>query len=215
MQFRSNIHELFRQYALINMEKKNIFYPEHQGVPGVYFLKKGIVRVYKKNKEGGFMSWLGFAGDFMGLDTAFTQDIRSHWYITADRCELHFIPTQDFLALVASDQLLLSDILHFLSEKSDKIESRITDINIKHVDQKFLRLLYGFSERNIYKIIPDILSTTDVANLIGTTKNYVYKMIQRLEDDLIISFKGRHLIIVNKTLLHKSVQPEKKDSQHS
>jgi CRP-like cAMP-binding protein len=52
-------------------------------------------------------------------------------------------------------------------------------------------------------IVPDVLSTQDVADLIGTTPNYVYKIIQKFEDKLLISFKNRKLNVINRELLRK------------
>ncbi|MBK7816133.1 MAG: winged helix-turn-helix domain-containing protein [Sphingobacteriaceae bacterium] len=39
--------------------------------------------------------------------------------------------------------------------------------------------------------------------MIGTSTNYVYKTIQKMEDKSIISFKERRLKIINRELLRK------------
>lgn len=209
MKFTNDTIRQLESFPAIAMEKKVSFVAKHNGTPGVFYIKKGIVKAYKKCKENYFMSWIGFEGDLLGVDSVFSGDYSSNHYETTEEVVLYFIPKDVFLKLFLSNQTFMSEIMHYISEKSDVIEARIANINANNVNLNFIKLLHGFSDRHITKVVPDIVSTNDIANMIGTTKNYVYKMIQKLEDQLIVSFKNRRLQIINKELLHKALQHEK------
>ena len=209
MKFTTEIISLLEKFPIIKLKGKTSFSLTQQGKQGVYYIKKGIVRVYKKCKEDYFMSWIGFEGDLLGLDSVFSGDYHLYHYEVAEDCEVHFISKEEFSKLLLSKQMLMADVMHYMSEKSDMIEAQIANIHSQNVNSNFIKLLYDFSNRRIHKIIPDVVSTNDIANMIGTTKNYVYKMIQKLENQLIVSFRNRQLIIINKELLKKAMQQEK------
>ena len=209
MKFTTEIITILEKFPAIKLKEKTSFSATQEGKQGVYYIKKGIIRVYKKCKEDYFMSWIGFEGDLLGLDAVFGGGHHLYHYEVAEEAYLHFISKEEFSKLILTKQLLMAEMMHYMSEKSDRIETQIANIHAQHVNVNFIKLLHEFSNRRIHKIIPDIVSTNDVANMIGTTKNYVYKMIQKLEDQLIVSFRNRQLIVINKELLKKAMQQEK------
>jgi CRP-like cAMP-binding protein len=208
MRENKNIYQLFKNQKLIKVSKNTVISDKKEYANGIFLIKKGAVKIFNNSGTNNFILWIGFEGDLIGVDAAFSKEKSPNSYVSIQNTELYFMSYEDFLAALGKNQNILVDVMRYLSEKSDELEARILNINRKSVSANFAELLLSLNHKNIPNLIPNIISTADIANLIGTTKNYVYKTIQRMEDKGIISFKDRKLQIINKELLKKLVNSD-------
>lgn len=208
MKENKNIYQLFKNQKLIKLQKNTNISEKRELANGIFFIKKGAVKIFNTARNNQFILWIGFDGDLIGVDAAFSKEKGNHIYQTIQNTELYFMPYNEFLDAISKNQNLLVEVMSYLSQKSDELEARILNINRKSVTANFAELLLSMNVKNIPNLIPFVITTNDIANLIGTTKNYVYKTIQRLEDKGIISFKDRKLQIINKELLKQLVNSE-------
>lgn len=203
-----NINNLFKNQKIIKVSKNTVISDKREYAKGVFLIKKGGIKIFNNSGKNDFILWIGFEGDLIGVDAAFSKEKTHNSYISIQNTELYFLPNQEFIDALSKNKELLADVMHYLSKKSDELETRILNINRKSVTANFAELILSLNHKNLPNLIPFVITTADIANLIGTTKNYVYKTIQRLEDKSIISFKDRKLQIINKELLRKLVQSE-------
>lgn len=203
-----NINNLFKNQKVIKVAKNTVISDKREYAKGVFLIKKGGVKIFNNSGKSDFILWVGFEGDLIGVDAAFSKEKTNNSYVSIQNTELYFLSNQEFIDALSKNKELLTDVMHYLSKKSDELETRILNINRKSVTANFAELILSLNHKNLPNLIPFVITTADIANLIGTTKNYVYKTIQRLEDKSIISFKDRKLQIINKELLRKLVQSE-------
>jgi len=182
-----------KNYTLITEQVEN---------KGVYIIQSGLVKIFRN--QGGNLFILGLAGkgDFIGLDSAIFETLNKTTCITAQDSVLYFISRNNLQHILQQNPQLSIKLMGHLSEKVNQLESRIYNVNHKKVLSHFAELIYTLSSTS-YKtvIVPNIISINEIADLIGTTKYYVYKLIQKLEDKNAITFADRKLKITNKEVL--------------
>jgi CRP-like cAMP-binding protein len=193
---------LFGEYKKKTVTKNEVI-REFDSQHFIFLVIKGTIKTYKEQNEGRFIVNISNTGDLMGLSSMFFSDSANYLYQAITATEVVEIPVENFSTLLRTDPKFMIDILKYMSEKNDELELRISNINGKKAWLNFVRLLHRLDEMKLKNIVPDILSTQDVADLIGTTPNYVYKIIQKFEDKLLISFKNRKLNVINRELLRK------------
>lgn len=203
MKISESIINLFNHRPVIKINEHTQLSPSSEFADGIYYIRKGAVKIFKTTGSEDFILWIGFEGDVIGLDQVFNEDKCDKTYLALKDSELIFVPIKDVRTEIEHNKVLLSDILHYISDFSNQLEERILNLNQRSVISNFAALLLNLSKLKVADIVPSIITTNDIANLIGTTTNYVYKTIQKLENKSIISFKERKLRIINKELLRK------------
>lgn len=202
MPISSYTFNLFSNYKKRCLTKNEVM-REYDSKRLVFLIIDGTIKTYKEQQDKRFIVNISSEGDLMGLGGLFSKGELFYSYQAITTTNIIEIPIEDFGSLLRVDPEFMIDILKYMSEKNDELELGISNINGKKTWLNFVRLLYKLDEMKLKNIVPDILSTQDVADLIGTTPNYVYKIIQKFEDKLLISFKNRKLNVINRELLRK------------
>lgn len=195
-------HQLLLKAEKITLKKNEVVITEAEENKGVYLTASGLIKVFRCQKNGMFILGLAGKGDFIGLDSALFGTQNKTTCIVAQDATLYFIPRAALQEALQSNPSLFIKLMGYLSEKVNQLESRICNVTHKKVLNHFAELIYNLSSAS-YKtiIVPNILSINEIADLIGTTKFYVYKLIQKLEDKNAISFSDRKLKVTNKEAL--------------
>lgn len=202
MPISSYTYNLFGDYSRRRLAKNEVM-REYDSQQFVFLIVSGTIKTYKEQQGRKFIVNICNEGDVLGLGVLFSKDNIYYSYQAIAPTELIEIPVETFGTLLRSNPEFMIGMLKYMSEKNDELELRISNINGKKAWLNFVRLLHKLDEMKLKNIVPDVLSTQDVADLIGTTPNYVYKIIQKFEDKLLISFKNRKLNVINKELLRK------------
>lgn len=186
----------------ISLKRNVTILEEGEANKGVYIILNGLVKVYRRQADKLFIVGLAGRFDFIGLDSAIYETCNNTTCSTAQDCTLLFITRDTLRNILTQSPGLCVKLMGHLSERVNQLESRIYNVNHKKVLNHLAELIYNLSSTS-YKtvIVPNILTITEVADLIGTTKYYVYKLIQKLEDKNAVTFSDRKLKITNKELL--------------
>lgn len=203
MRISNSILSLFNGHDPVKINEDEELSTGGKFIKGIYLIKKGAVKIFKRSGSGDFILWIGFEGDVIGLEQLLTDELNDKVYLALKNSEIVFIPLNDVKQEMTKNKQLFSDVLHYMSDFSNELEQRIVNINQRSVLTNFSALLLNLSKLKVTEIVPKIISTKDIAHLIGTTTNYVYKTIQKLENKSIITFKERRLRIINRELLRK------------
>jgi len=186
----------------ISVKKDEVLIAERSENEGVYIILNGLIKIFRSQGEGLFILGLASRGEFLGLDSAIFEVSNKTTCIAAQDSTLYFISRFDLQRILTAYPKLSIKLMGHLSEKVNQLESRIYNVNHKKVLNHLAELIYNLSATS-YKtvIVPNLISINEIANLIGTTKYYVYKLIQKLEDKNAITFADRKLKITNKEIL--------------
>lgn len=168
-------------------------------VSGVYCIQKGVVKVFKKgvrNKE--FIMWVAGKGDIVGLNSFINDEVYSFSASAIEEASACFIPASDLKIILNKEPVVFAQLMKKLCQKINFVEHRITSISKKSIREQCAELLISIAVQNSLgsdKKIYINYSVKDLASLVGTTKNYLYKILLDFTNKEILSVNNRKLVI--------------------
>ena len=197
--------ETFNEEKSLFFRKGSVIFQENEPAAGVYFIKNGKVKIVKSGAESENKILL-FAGngDFLGLHSIINGHNYSNSAIAIEETEACFIDKEEFLKTISSDINNKMMVMKLLCNKIDKIENQMQSINDKSASGRlaesllFLLETYGVKNDNFVNIS---LSAEDLANLTGTSKSYLIKIISEFNNNNWIYMNGSDIKIIDKEKL--------------
>ena len=193
------LNDLFANKKFKRFKKNDIILKQNEAAQGVYCVQEGVVKVSTYgniNKE--FILWFARPGDIIGIDSCVSNENYSCTALAVEPVNACFIPTSDFKELISREPVVSRKLMKDMCEKINFIEDRITSISRKKIREQFAEMLISMSMKNKDAVVdnpPINYSIKDLANIIGTTKNYLYKILSDFNSKKVISMHNQKLII--------------------
>jgi CRP-like cAMP-binding protein len=194
-------------------KKGELLFKEGEEVKGIYFVYSGTVKVHKK-WSGDKELILRFANNGAIVGHRGLGDDK-FYPISATALEpttVCFIPIEFFMSSLKVNHDFTLDLLNFFAAELRESEKRWR--NTAHMSVKG-RLAYALlSLKNKFGVskegyIDIILSRQDLSSYVAATYETVFRTLQELSTDNIISLSGKHITILNeKTLVSLSSAEE-------
>jgi CRP-like cAMP-binding protein len=201
------LDQTFASRVLVNFNKGEYILKEGDTFKGVYFIQEGVAKILKKgNKNKEFILWFARPGDIIGMNAFLNHEDYSFSVMAFEDIQACFIPEVDFKNLIDREPAIGIKLMKDMCEKIDFIEDRITSIAQKKIREQFAEILISLASKN-NKIKQGSVSINysikDLANIIGTTKNYLYKILSDFDSKRLVSMKNHKLVIrdINKLFL--------------
>lgn len=196
-----------RDSYMKTIKKGDYLYLQGTADKNVYFLKQGAVKLTKIRSDGRVLTL-----DILNKGTLFGElgDIDpSERDETAQALEDSLICTMkkdNFDALLRKVPLLSKRIYKISGFRFRKIENRLVDLLYSTVEERLAKILLKLSDdfgvpENGRSIIKIKLTHNDFAELIASTRETVTATINKLKDQGLISYKGKHMVLLNKSRL--------------
>lgn len=193
------LNEIFSHKSLKNFKKGEALINKNEEFKGVFCIQQGVVKVSKAgkgNKE--FILWFARSGDIIGLDSFINDEDYSFSASAIDDVCVCFIPAVDFKAILTKEPAVSIALMKHLCDKINFIEDRITSMTQKKIREQFAEMLISLAVKNKKSSEGDVsvnYSVKDLANIIGTTKNYLYKILSDLYAQKVVSIHNQKLVI--------------------
>ena len=181
--------------------KKEYLMESGDSANGIYCIKEGTVKVSKKgtrNKE--LTLWIAGPGDVVGLNSFINNEPFSFSASAVNPVTACFILASDLRILLNKEPMIFIQLMKKLCDKLNIIEQRITSISRKNIREVCAEMLISIAVQNKSENKKSAVinySINDLACLVGTTKNYLYKILLEFTDKKIIAFHNRKLTVVN------------------
>lgn len=199
-----------KEKKILTFKKDEYLFREKEESDGVYFVITGKVKIIKhENQPMQTIINLVCPGDVLGIHAVINEHSFTSSAIALVNTSVCFVPAGEFRTLVNLNNDYKMHIMQLLCSNIDLIESKIASRNEKNASERFAELLvllintYGISENNELKID---LGIEDLANLTGTSKGYLGKIISEFCEKGLIRFKGSVLEIVDQEFLAKEAK---------
>lgn len=173
------------------LEKGEVLFSEGDLVAGIYFIKRGFLRIEIKDPNGRPLV-LQFAGKGTIFGHVANKDNPYHPRTVTAVTEVQycFIPLKDFKKIAkknpALNQHIYSQVLHELK----LTERKAFTLAYKSVREKVAEALVLISEFYEYKEKKQSFrisfSREDIADLVGTTKEQISKVLKDFEEEKLI-----------------------------
>jgi CRP/FNR family transcriptional regulator, cyclic AMP receptor protein len=190
---------------VIDCKKKHVLYTEGQRPRDVFYIIKGIVKVYKINQDGKeLITDLFVAGDFLGyLSVLEETNYRENAEVLED-CSLLLIPAVEFLELVTNDAKVAQQFIRLMSrnvlEKEEDLLNLAYNSLRKKVAYGLAQLIQTFKEKGEGPIILD-LPRKDMAQVIGVATESLIRTLADFKEEKLLDIRDSKIIILNEAKL--------------
>jgi CRP-like cAMP-binding protein len=177
----------------------------------VYMLEKGRVRIYRASRDG-LETTFGYIkpGEVFGELAALGQRARESYAQAIEPSDVLLIPVRYFEKLLSAEPSFGFEVAKQVGDRLKRIESRVQSLVFRPVrDRLSLCLLdlsdrFGVSDGDGLRLDMKI-NQSELATLIGATRQTVNLCLRDLESDGLISRRSSELVLPNVEALRSEV----------
>ena len=191
-------------------KKQHVFFEGNENT-GIYFVKSGIVKVYKNgafNKD--HIIRFSLNGDILGHRGLPKPNVFSISAETITNAEICFFTREYFFYLLEKVPQMAIELMLFYASELNQEETKLRDMAIFTVREKVAKAILFFAEQ--FGLENDIgirhiekLSRQDIAELVGLTSNQVTKVLADFKAENLIEIEGKKIKLKNKLAIEKLV----------
>lgn len=191
-----------------SFKKGEIIFREGAFPAGIFYITNGKVKKYKTDKEGREqIIYVANTGELIGYHAILSQDRYPDSAAALEDSVICFIPREDFLRTLEQSPILTNRLLKTLSHEFTVLVNSLTVFAQRSVRERLALQLIVLREK--YKVdfqqgmpVEINMSRDDLANLVGTARENVVRILTELKAEGIIESKGRKIIVkdVNKLI---------------
>jgi CRP-like cAMP-binding protein len=191
--------------ASVSQEKiykkdEHILHQEQTG-DNFFVIEKGSVKVTRL-AEDGREAVLAFLqeGDFFGELAILDGETRSANIITLSECKIQTINRREFLDLIEHHPKVATALLMELAQRLRKTDIHLEYLTLSDAEGKIASILISLAEESGTYKMGDVTLTNmpmqqDIANMAGTTRETVSRMMKKLEEKEWLSRDGQKVVI--------------------
>lgn len=193
-------------------EKGEIIFFENDSVKKLYFLVNGKVKLSMLSAEGKEkVLTILQEGDIFGELSLFDEDPHPLTAEVMDDARLLIIPWNEMEKMIIDRPSLAIKIIEALSKKTRLLTSQVRELVFQDAAGRLASLLSRLADdfgREIEQgtVIDLVLTHQEIANLIGSSRVTVTKLINKFIDDGMITIKKRKIIIIDFESLGERLQ---------
>ena len=184
-------------------EKGEIIFREGTFPQGIFYITDGKVKKFKVDKEGReIIIYVAHRAEIVGYHAVLAEDRYPDSAAALERSIIAFIPKDDFLETLKRSELLKMRLLKILSHEFAVLANSLSVFAQKSVRERLALQLVVLREK--YRIDPKAdlpveiyMSRDDLANLVGTARENVVRVLTEFKRDGILETKGRRIIVHN------------------
>ena len=167
----------------------------------LFIIKNGTVKITRVNDEGKevIIALLG-AGDFFGEMAILDGKSRSANALAQENCELVTINKEDFLDMLKNNFQMCMNLLEELAVRLRKSDQQIEALSLSDAEHRIgVSILNLAEDRGVIKkgevTIESLPYQQDIANMAGTSRETVSRVLKLFEDRMLVSKTGHTLKI--------------------
>jgi len=174
------------------------------GIPaGIFYMVRGRVKKYKSTPKGGEqIFYICTPGELLGYHAVLSEERYPDSAATLEESEITFIPRDAFLRVLHSSTLLSNRLLKTLGHEFSVFINNITHLATKSVRERVALNLLILDERfrgdSSESPASINLSRADFANMVGTAKETLVRLLQQMKAEGLIESRGRTIRIVDR-----------------
>lgn len=195
---------LLRSGATHQYRKGEIIFREGGIATGIYHIKSGRVKKYKATAKGGEqIIYICSEGELLGYHAVLGEEHYPDSTAAISPAEIMFIPKEAFLQVLSRSSTLSNRLLKALAHEFSLYINSFTHLATKTVRERLafslLMLEEKFRQPDSAPGTTDIqLSRTDLANIIGTAKETLVRLLKDFKQKKLIQTTITSIRIINR-----------------
>ena len=195
------INEIKKYFTLREYPKGSMIILEEEYGDVVFLVKKGTVKITRVNDEGKevILSLMG-ENDMVGEMSVIDGESRSANVLAQENCELYAIRSEDFLRLLKENFEISFSLMGELANRIRKSDQHIEALSLSDAEHRIGVSILNLAEELgvIVKgkvTIDNLPFQQDIANMSGTSRETVSRILKLFEDRNMLVKKGHKLMI--------------------
>lgn len=175
------------------------------GIPtGIFYVSSGRVKKYKTTAKGDEqIFYLCSEGELLGYHALLGEGFYPDSAATIENSQITFIPKDNFLKVLRSSTVLSNSLLKALGREFSLFINSITNLATKSVRERLAFNLLILDEKFKSPAAPEKvseinLSRTDMANMVGTAKETLVRLLQDFKRAGLIEKKDKTIRIIDR-----------------
>lgn len=203
--FRKLPPKLCEQIALhaelLTFEEGTILYRQGDPSSGLFTLQSGQVKLYRKSREKAQILEIDSAGDSFGAES-FYNNAPSPWTAEAIQAgsAIH-IPPDGLSSILAEHPDFSLVLLELISKKLRSFTGLVHSLAFRDVTARLAEVLLAQAQKTPQTGSPSrierILSQQDLAAMVGTAREVIYRTLKKFEQEGILQVTPTHIIILD------------------
>ncbi len=183
--------------------KGEIIFREGAYPAGIFYIIEGKVKKYKVDKEGREqIIYVANDGELIRYHAILSEDRYPDSASTLEKSKVAFIPREDFLLTIAQSPVLNRRLLKTLSHEFAVLANSISVFAQKSVRERLALQLIVLREKYKVNFQPGMpveinISRDDLANIVGTVRESVVRVLAEFKEAGILKTNGRKIIVIN------------------
>jgi CRP-like cAMP-binding protein len=179
--------------------KGEVIFRECAVPSGIFYIKEGKVKKYKVDSEGRErIVYVAAAGELIGYHAVLAEERFPDSAAPLEESKIAFIPKEDFLATLQQSDVLSRRLLKTLSHEFAVLVNSLSIFGQKSVRERLALQLVLLDEKYKVNVQPDTeveinISRSDLANLVGTARENVVRLLSEFKQDGLVSTHGRRI----------------------
>jgi CRP-like cAMP-binding protein len=182
-------------------KKGEIIFREGAYPAGIFFVKTGKAKKYKLDKDGREqIIYVANKGELIGFHAVLAEDRYPDSAAALEESTLLFIPREDFLQTLDQSPVLMRHLLKTLSHEFGVLVNNVALFAHRNVRERLALQLVVLREKYKENYQPGMpvainMSRDDLANLVGTARENVLRILAEFKEKGILETKGRKIIV--------------------
>lgn len=183
--------------------KDNMILIEEEAGQTMFILMSGQVKVSRISEDGRevILAVMG-EGDFFGELSLLDGQSRSANVTVIKDAEMLLINRDDFLNLLNEFPQIAIQLLRELAGRMRKSDAQIKSLSLKNATGKVTGTIHRLAEdigvvENNQVCIDNLPTQQDLANMAGTSRETISRVLQRLINDKYVTKEGGKLVILD------------------
>lgn len=211
-QVKTKIEGFFSKYTPATFTKNQIVISPEEKVTSVYFLKKGLVRMYVISEEGEEATIHVFrSGSFFPIMLSLSSRPNKYYFEAVEDMEVVKAPAKEVTEFIKSNPDVLFDLTTRFADAITGLMLRIEQLVSQGAYPKIVSLLLyladTFGEKTENGILIKLRFSHDqIGAGVGVARETVSRQMEKLEKKDIISQKDHKIIIKDIEKLQETVE---------
>lgn len=196
-----HLQALAEKMAERSYQKGEVLFFEGEPGDSLYIVNAGTVKVYRVAEDGRekTLALLG-AGEFFGEMALLDEGPRSAIAEALESTTLYLLHRSDFLKTLTENPSIALQIIRVLSRRIRQTNAQVTDIVFRDVRGRVASTLADLCTRHGASTAAGVridlkLTHQELANLVGTARETVSRILAELQDAHCLTVDGRHLVL--------------------
>lgn len=199
------------KYATV-FPKGAVLFVEGQAPRGIFILCTGRVKLSTCSGEGkAIITQIAEAGEVLGLSATVSGLPYEVTAETLSPCQVNFLKREDMLGFLSDNSLACLRVAEHLSRNYHNAYEQVRSLGLSHsAGEKLAKLLLEWCGRNGKETDKGLtlkltLTHEEIAQLIGSSRETVTRLLGEFKQKQIIYVKGSTLVIRKKSVLEAMV----------